>query len=248
MGFGQEGYNQENVSGFQAHAGGLHSEQTDTSVESKFLTQVFGWLSLGLAVTAVTSFAVLNSQTLIALIFGSGLFWGLIIGELALVWYLSSRIFKMSTGAAGTAFFVYSLLNGITLTPILHMYTGASIASTFVVCAGTFGATALYGYTTKKDLSSMGGLLMMALIGLIIASVVNIFLGSSLLYWGLTVLGIVIFVGLTAYDMQKIKDMSRGHFAGGEMGEKASILGALTLYLDFINLFIMLLRLLGDRD
>ena len=211
------------------------------------VTRAFVWMTLGLAITGLTALFVADSN-LIEVLFSSGSFWMLVIAELAVVWFLSSRIMKLSMPVATAAFAVYSLLNGVTLSPIFLVYTGESIASTFFITAGTFAAMAIFGYTTKRDLSSMGSYLMMGLIGLIIASVVNIFVGSSLLMWVVSYLGVLIFVGLTAYDTQRIKEMIAQSVGDEEQTKKVALLGALNLYLDFINLFIYLLRLFGRRD
>ena len=210
------------------------------------VTRAFVWMTLGLAITGLTALFVADSN-LIEVIFSSGSFWMLVIAELAVVWFLSSRIMKLSMPVATAAFAVYSLLNGVTLSPIFLVYTGESITSTFFITAATFGTMAVFGYTTKRDLSSWGSYLIMALIGLIIASVVNIFLGSSLLMWAISYLGVLLFVGLTAYDTQQIKAMIAASIGDEEQTKKVALLGALNLYLDFINLFIYLLRILGKR-
>lgn len=218
-----------------------------TMLVRQSVTRAFVWMTLGLAITGLTSLFVADSN-LIEVIFSSGSFWMLVIAELAVVWFLSSRIMKLSMPVATAAFAVYSLLNGVTLSPIFLVYTGESIASTFFITAGTFAAMAIFGYTTKRDLSSMGSYLMMGLIGLIIASLVNMFVGSSLLMWVVSYLGVLIFVGLTAYDTQRIKEMIAQSVGDEEQTKKVALLGALNLYLDFINLFIYLLRLFGRRD
>ena len=163
-----------------------------------------------------------------------------------LVWYVSARIMSLSFTTATGLFMLYSLLNGLTLSVLFAVYTRSSIASTFFITAGTFGAMSLYGYFTKKDLSSWGNILIMAVIGLIIASVVNMFMQSSMMYWIITYAGVLIFVGLTAYDTQKIKQMLANQEIN-EQTQKLALLGALSLYLDFINLFLYLLRIFGDR-
>ena len=205
-------------------------------------------MTLGLAITGLTALFVADSNLIEVIFSGSFPFWILLIAELALVWYLSSRIMKLSMPVATAAFAVYSLLNGVTLSPIFLVYTGESIASTFFITAGTFAAMAIFGYTTKRDLSSMGSYLMMGLIGLIIASVVNIFVGSSLLMWVVSYLGVLIFVGLTAYDTQRIKEIIAQSIGDEEQTKKVALIGALNLYLDFINLFLYLLRLFGRRN
>jgi FtsH-binding integral membrane protein len=164
------------------------------------------------------------------------------------VWYLSEAVQRMSANTATFVFLMYALVNGLTLSVIFLVYTLGSIASTFFVTAATFGVMSAYGYFTKTDLTKMGNILFMALIGLIIASLVNIFLNNSTLYWIITYAGVLIFVGLTAYDTQKIKEMNIIGNEGTEEDQKEAIMGALTLYLDFINLFLYLLRILGNRD
>lgn len=211
------------------------------------VTRAFVWMTLGLAITGLTSLFVADSNLIEVIFSSASSFWILVIAEVALVWYLSSRIMKLSMPVATAAFAVYSLLNGVTLSPIFLVYTGESITSTFFITAATFGTMAVFGYTTKRDLSSWGSYLMMALIGLIIASVVNIFLGSSLLMWAVSYLGVLLFVGLTAYDTQQLKAMIAASIGDEEQTKKVALLGALNLYLDFINLFIYLLRILGKR-
>jgi FtsH-binding integral membrane protein len=204
-------------------------------------------MSLGLLVTALVALYTASSPTAMQVIFGNRLlFYGLLIGELLMVGYLSVRVAKLSAATATTIFMAYSALNGVTLSAIFWVYTTESISSTFFVTAGTFGAMSAYGYVTRRDLSGLGSFCLMGLIGLIIASLVNLFLGSAMIYWITTYVGIIVFVGLTAYDTQKIKNLSTGH-AGSEEDRKGAIMGALALYLDFINLFLMLLRLFGRR-
>lgn len=216
--------------------------------QASFITKVYTWMSAALVITGLTAYLVASSPTLIGLVVGNRLiFFGLIIGELALVSYLAAAVHRMSVDMAIFAFLFYALLNGFTLSILFVAYTTASIASTFFVTAGTFAAMSAYGYFTKKDLTTIGNLLFMALIGLVIASVVNWFLKSPMIYWITTFAGILIFVGLTAYDTQKIKNMNIIGNEGTDEDKKEAIAGALILYLDFINLFIYLLRLLGQR-
>jgi hypothetical protein len=179
-------------------------------------------------------------------IYNSGLKWILMLSPLGVVVYMSFGMAKMSASKAQTLFWVFAALMGTSLSSIFVIYTGASITRVFFITAGTFGAMSIYGYTTKKDLTKLGSFLMMGLFGIIIASVVNIFMKSSMMYFVISILGVLIFVGLTAYDTQKIKNMYLVSDSGELMGKKA-VMGALTLYLDFINLFIMLLRLFGQR-
>jgi len=174
-------------------------------------------------------------------------FYGLIIGELLLVVYLSRAIHKISQNTAIMVFLLYATLNGLTMSVIFMIYTTASIASTFYITAGTFGVMSLYGYYTKNDLTKIGNLAMMGLVGIIIASIVNMFFQNDMMGWIITYIGVAIFVGLTAYDTQKLKEIGANGFKNGESMEKIAIMGALTLYLDFINLFLFLLRIFGDR-
>ena len=207
-------------------------------------------MAIGLGLTGFTAFLVFNSSAAQQLIFGNRLFfYGLIFGELGMVIYLSARIEKISAQAATALFIAYSVLNGATLSAILLMYTATSVASTFFVAGGMFAAMAVYGTVTKKDLTGVGSFLFMGLIGMVIASVVNIFIGSSMVSWVVSAIGVVVFTGLTAYDVQKIQRIGgSGIMSGGQTAiRKGAIMGALALYLDFINLFLSLLRLMGDR-
>ena len=179
-------------------------------------------------------------------LYNSGLAWVVMLAPLGVVFYMSFGIAKMSASKAQTVFWIFAALMGLSLSSIFIAYTGTSITRVFFITAGTFGAMSIYGYTTKRDLTKLGSFLMMGLIGIIIASFVNIFMKSSMMYFVISILGVLIFVGLTAYDTQKIKNMYLASDSGELMGKKA-IMGALTLYLDFINLFIMLLRLFGQR-
>lgn len=216
--------------------------------EATFINKVYNWMALALVVTGIVAYVTATTPQMIQAIVGSRLlFFGLLLGELALVVYLSRAIHRLSQNVAVGAFLLYSVLNGLTMSVVFLVYTSSSIATTFFVTAGTFAAMSFYGYTTKRDLTSIGNISIMALIGIIIASVVNFFLKSEMLYWIITYLGVAIFVGLVAYDTQKLKEIGRQGFSGEQAMEKTSILGALTLYLDFINLFLFLLRILGDR-
>lgn len=218
------------------------------TVEADFMQKVYLWMTFALTLTGFVAYRTTQSEFLLELIFSSSFgFIGLILAELALVFWISSGIQRMSSNMAIGLFLLYSVLNGMTLSVLLIAYTGASVASTFFITAGMFGAMSVYGYTTKQDLSSWGNLLFMALIGLILASVVNIFLQSSGLYWLINYTGVLVFVGLTAYDTQKIKQLAAQVIVESEEGRKVAILGALTLYLDFINMFIFMLRILGNR-
>jgi len=216
--------------------------------QNAFVTKVFGWMAGGLLLTAVIALGVANSPGILRLVYGNpGVLIGLIIGELVLVVALSAGINRMSAGVATGLFLLYAAVNGVTLAFVFLMYTKASIATTFFVTAGTFGTMCVYGYVTKRDLTSLGSLCFMGLIGLIIGSVVNLFWANETLYWLVTYAGVLVFVGLTAYDTQKIKRMGLAIGSDGPAAQKAAVLGALAIYLDFINLFLLLLRILGRR-
>lgn len=213
------------------------------------MRKVYVWMSLALVLTGVTAYGVATSPGVLNAIFNNQiLFWGLVIAEFALVIGISAAIHKLSLTTATLMFVLYSVINGAVLSSIFLIYTMSSIASVFFITAGTFAVMAFIGYTTKKDLTSMGKILFMALIGIIIATIVNIFLKSSGLEMIVSYLGVLIFVGLTAYDSQKIKNMLLMAPDAGEGAQKLALLGALTLYLDFINLFIYLLRIFGRRE
>ncbi len=216
--------------------------------QAVYITKVYNWMALALFITGLVAYFTATSPQLFNAIIGSRiLFFGLIIGELALVVYLSRAINTMSRNMAIGAFLVYSVLNGLTMSVIFMAYTSNSIATTFYITAGTFAAISFYGYTTKKDLTSIGNMAFMALIGIIIASIVNMFLQNEMMYWIISYLGVAVFVGLTAYDTQKLKEIGSRGFANEDSMEKMSIMGALTLYLDFVNLFLFLLRIFGGR-
>jgi FtsH-binding integral membrane protein len=211
-----------------------------------FLAKTFNWMAVGLGVTGIVAFFTASSG-LAQTVIGTPLFMILVVGELGLVFFLSARIDKLKAATATSLFVGYSVLNGLTLSVVFLAYTSSSIAGTFFITAGMFGAMAIYGLVTKRDLSGWGSFLFMGLIGIIIASVVNIFLKSSSMYWVISFIGVFVFTGLTAYDVQKIKRIGEAGIMGqGEEAiRKGSIMGALTLYLDFINLFLMLLRFFG---
>ncbi len=227
-------------------------EQTRTQAYvNSFVVNVYHWMTIGLALTGLVAYLVMNSVAAQqVLIYNRLVFFGLIIAELGFVFYLSARIARISSGAATSLFLVYAALNGATLTAVLKFYTGSSIASTFAVCAATFAACSVYGMVTKRDLTSIGNFMMMGLIGIIIASVVNIFLKSGPMEMIISYIGVLVFVGLTAFDAQKIKHMALSQPADLDSGtlRKGAIIGALSLYLDFINMFLFLLRILGNRD
>lgn len=220
------------------------------AVFAKLMRSVYLWMVFALVITGLTAAYVANSPAYIsALVNNPMLFYGVIIAELAIVFILSGRIYKMSFLTASLMFIFYSLLTGVSLSTIFLAYTESSIATTFLITAGTFGTMSLVGFVTKKDLSKLGGILFMALIGLIIATVVNIFLVSDTLGWIINYVGVLIFVGLTAYDTQKIKQMMREYGTDiNEQTQKMALMGSLSLYLDFINMFLYLLRIFGNRD
>ncbi|MBU1054299.1 MAG: Bax inhibitor-1/YccA family protein [Proteobacteria bacterium] len=227
----------------------LKGAQTQILV-NEFIRSVYNWMGIGLALTGLIAYYVSNDAGLQSLIFGNKLvFFGLIIAELALVFTISARVNKMKASTATAMFIIYAALNGATLSAIFLIYTASSITSTFFVCAATFLACSIYGMVTKRDLTSMGGFMTMGLIGIIIASVANLFIKSSAMSMIISYIGVIVFVGLTAYDTQKLKHMAMTQPSGLEAGviRKGAILGALSLYLDFINLFLMLLRIMGDR-
>ena len=226
--------------------------EREAVVERSFpalMKKVYIWMTLALAITGMTSWLVANSPAILAAVFGNPiLFWGMIIAEFGLVMWLSAGIRKMSLTTATLLFILYSVVNGVTMASIFIVYTMESIASTFFITAGTFGAMSIVGYKTSKDLSGMGRYLIMALIGLIIATIVNIFVGSTLMATIISYIGVLVFVGLTAYDTQKIKELFMNADEYNPDVQKYAVLGSLTLYLDFINLFLYLLRIFGRRD
>ena len=211
-----------------------------------FLAKVFNWMAIGLGLTGVVAWFMASSGLAVQLV-GSPFFMIILFAELGLVFYLSARISKIQAGTATGLFLGYAGLNGLTLSMVFLAYTNSSIAATFFITAGMFGAMAVYGLVTKRDLSGMGSFMFMGLIGILIASVVNFFLKSSSLYWAISLIGVFVFVGLTAYDVQKIKNMGEAGIMeqGEDAVQKGAIMGALALYLDFINLFLMLLRFFG---
>ena len=224
-----------------------------------YMLKVYNYMASGVLLTGIISLLLFKLSVVMApdgsitgltslgnALYNSALMWIVMLAPLGVVFYMSFGIRKMSASKAQGTFWVFAALMGASLSSIFLVYTGASIARVFFITAGTFGAMSIYGYTTKRDLTKLGSFLMMGLIGIIIASIVNIFMKSTMMYFVISILGVLIFVGLTAYDTQKIKNMYLVSDSGEIMGKKA-VMGALTLYLDFINLFIMLLRLFGQR-
>jgi hypothetical protein len=220
-----------------------------------YMLRVYNYMSAGLAITGVIAYVSAITPAIQEMLYVTEfgglqptiLGWIVMFSPLAFVFFLSARISSMSLGAAQTTFWAFAGIMGLSLSYVFLIYTGASIARVFFITAGTFGAMSLYGYTTKKDLTGWGSFLIMGLIGIIIASIVNMFLQSSAMHFAISVIGVLIFVGLTAYDTQKIKESYQVSDSGEVAGKKA-IMGALRLYLDFINLFLMLLRLFGNRN
>jgi len=239
----------DKISGPFDNWGKSHEQATtlpDSGYMATYMSKVYGWMFLGLLITAFVSYLIASSPAAVSFILGSRLlFLGIIIGELVLVGYLVVRIRKMSAMAATLIFLAYAAINGVVFSILFLAYTTGSLLSVFAITAGTFGVMSAVGYFTKQDLTSFGKIMMMGLIGIIIASVVNWFMKSEALYWIISYVGVAIFVGLIAYDTQKIK--SYAFLEKAEDRKKGAIMGALSLYLDFVNLFIMLLRLFGGR-
>jgi FtsH-binding integral membrane protein len=225
----------------------VHSDSSIAKAQSEFMTKVHAWMFGGLLATSLTAWYSVNSGITSGLI-GTMWFWILIIAQFGFVIALSGWIQKMSFQIAVLSFLSYSVLTGLTLSTIFLAYSSESIYQTFVITAGMFAGLSAYGYFTKKNLSGMGSFLIMGLFGVIIMGIVNIFIASSAMSFIINIVGIIVFAGLTAYDTQRIKEMYILQEQGNEFASKGAIMGALTLYLDFINLFLFLLRFLGNRD
>ncbi len=251
-------FNKKGILGRAKEATQQSTAITDEGLRA-YMLKVYNYMATGILMTGIIALITFkmsvvtdSSGSIVGLtqvgnaIYMSGLKWLVMLAPLGIVFYMSFGINKMSAAKAQTTFWIFAALMGLSLSSILLVYTGMSITRVFFICSATFGAMSIYGYTTKKDLTKLGSFLMMGLIGIIIASIVNIFMKSSMMYFVISILGVLIFVGLTAYDTQKIKNMYAASDTGELMGKKA-VMGALTLYLDFINLFIMLLRLFGQR-
>ena len=230
----------------QVRAGVTDQVQIDEGLRA-YMLKVYNYMGSALLLSGIVAYAVAHTPALMQLIFGTPLMWVVMLAPLGMVFFLSARIEKMSFTTAQTTFWIFAALMGASLASIFVIYTQTSIVRVFMITAVTFGAMSLWGYTTKKDLSGMGSFLMMGLIGIIVASLVNLFIQSSMMHWVISVIGVLVFTGLTAYDTQKIKEMYLVSDGQVVMGKKA-IMGALRLYLDFINLFIMLLHLFGNRE
>ena len=251
-------FNKKGILGRAKETAHQSTAVTDEGLRA-YMLKVYNYMATGILMTGIIALITFkmsvvtdSSGSIVGLtqvgnaIYMSGLKWLGMLAPLGIVFYMSFGINKMSAAKAQTTFWIFAALMGLSLSSILLVYTGMSITRVFFICSATFGAMSIYGYTTKRDLTKLGSFLMMGLIGIIIASIVNIFMKSSMMYFVISILGVLIFVGLTAYDTQKIKNMYAASDTGELMGKKA-VMGALTLYLDFINLFIMLLRLFGQR-
>jgi len=227
---------------------GAQARDADIDVGLRaYMLKIYNYMCIGIGLTGAVAFAASTSPELMAAIYGTPLQWVVMLAPLGIVFFMSARLNHMKASTAQAVFWVFSALMGLAISYIFLTYTGASVTRVFFITAGAFAGLSLYGYTTKRDLSAMGTFMVMGLIGLIIASVVNIFLQSSAMHFVISVLGVLIFAGLTAWDTQKIKSMYSAA-DGHEIGEKKAIMGALTLYLDFLNMFLFLLRLFGNRN
>ena len=234
----------------QQDNGHFFLDQTETSaeVQSQFFAKVFSWMFIALAITGLTAYTVSTNASWMETIYYTNLKWLVMLAPLGMVFLISGRLERFNAMTTTILFFVFAVLMGISMSYIFMIYTASSITSTFFICSATFGSMAAIGYFTKRDLTKMGSFLYMALIGLIITSVVNWFIGSSTIYWLSSVFGILIFTGLTIYDTKRLKEMAHLYVNDEEMMQKGAIFGALSLYLNFINLFIYLLRFFGGRD
>ena len=227
----------------QGHVG---AEQIDAGLRSHMLS-VYNYMGLALALTGLTAFVTATTPAMVQLIFGTPLQWVVMLAPLGFIFFLGARVHKMSLSATQITFWAFAVTMGLSMASIFLVFTGTSIARVFFITAATFGAMSLYGYTTNRDLSKYGSFLFMGLIGIVVAMIVNIFLASSALQFAISVIGVLVFTGLTAYDSQRIKE-EYIELAGHETTAKMAIMGALSLYLNFINLFMMLLHLFGNRE
>ena len=212
----------------------------------EYMMKVYNYMTSGLAISGLVAWGFSKSPALMGAIYGTGLQWIVMLAPLGFIFFLGARLQKMSLSAAQMTFWAFSAVMGISLSYIFVVYTGMSIARVFFITCGTFAGMSIYGYTTKRDLTKLGSFLIMGLIGIIIASIVNIFMQSSAMHFVISAIGVLVFVGLTAYDTQRIKS-TYYQVAGTNFAQKAVIMGALTLYLDFINLFVMLMQFFGQR-
>ena len=248
-------FNKQNI---QSKTSAVETHVIDEGLRA-YMLKVYNYMASGILITGFVSLILFKMSVVTSsdgsitgltnlgnALYNSALMWVVMLAPLGVVFYMSFGIRKMSAAKAQGTFWVFAALMGASLSSIFLIYTGASITRVFFITAGTFGAMSIYGYTTKKDLTKLGSFLMMGLFGIIIASIVNMFMKSTMMYYVISIIGVLVFVGLTAYDTQKIKNMYLSSDSGEIIGKKA-VMGALTLYLDFINLFIMLLRLFGQR-
>ncbi len=227
-----------------------HGAVVDTSIDAglrSHMLSVYNYMGLALVLTGLTAFVTASSPALLQVIFGTPLKWVVMLAPLGFVFFLGAKIRTLSLSATQITFWAFAVVMGLSMASIFLVFTGASIARVFFITAATFGAMSLYGYTTKRDLSKLGSFLFMGLIGIVIAMLVNIFIGSSALQFAISVIGVLVFTGLTAYDSQRIKEEYYS-YNGAEIATKGAIMGALSLYLNFINLFMMLLQLFGNRN
>jgi uncharacterized protein len=236
----------QNSFGFPRQSVVDYQSNVDTVVMGKFFNAVYAWMCAGLGVTALVAWSTANSPDLRSMAQSPAVLLAFVV-ELGLVFVISGAINRINAAVATSLFMVYSALNGFVLSGLFLRYSMDSLGGTFLITAGAFGVMSLYGYVTKADLTRLGSLLFMALIGIVLASLVNIFLHSSLLYWGVTYLGVLVFVGLTAYDTQRLKMIAAQTANNPALANRMAVVGSLMLYLDFINLFLMLLRLMGNR-
>jgi FtsH-binding integral membrane protein len=225
---------------------GVGVEQIDAGLRSHMLS-VYNYMGLALALTGLTAFVTANTPFMVQLIFGTPLQWVVMLAPLGFIFFLGAKVRTMSVSAAQLTFWAFAITMGLSLASIFLVFTGASIARVFFITAATFGAMSLYGYTTQRDLSKFGAFLFMGLLGVVIAMVLNIFIGSSALQFAISVIGVLVFTGLTAWDSQRIKE-EYSTLGSSDMLAKGAIMGALSLYLNFINLFVMLLNLFGNRE
>lgn len=233
--------------GFTSRPRPLSYATADTGSVATFMNAVYAWMGVGLGVTALIAWVTSQSEAMSQTVRQPMTFFVLVIAELALVWYVTSAINRLSVATATSLFLLYSALNGLTLSGIFLLYDLGTVGAAFLITGGTFGITSFIGFVTKKDLSGLGGLCFMALIGLILASIVNIFVSNEMLFWIINYAGVLIFVGLTAYDTQKIKQFAYQTQGDALAAGRMSVLGSLILYLDFINLMIFMLRILGGK-
>lgn len=233
--------------GFSSQPRPLSYSTDNVGVIASFMNAVYAWMGVGLGVTALVAWMTSQNEAMRQMVFQPMTFIVLIVAELALVWYVSSAINRLSVGTATSLFVLYSALNGLTLSVVFLRYQLGTVGAAFLITAGTFGITSFIGFVTRKDLSGLGGLCFMALIGLILASIVNYFVSNEMLFWIINYAGVLIFVGLTAYDTQKIKQFAYQTQGDSLAAGRMSVLGSLMLYLDFINLMLFMLRILGGK-